>query len=45
MNERQINLLECIDDFESLRTNLMANFRNREMERDDKTFNINEYIA
>lgn len=37
--------MECIEDFESLRTTLLVEIKKREHEGDTKMFNIREYIT
>lgn len=44
MNDRQNSLLECIDDFQMMRTDMLIQVKKREVEGEVKTVNIKEYI-
>jgi hypothetical protein len=43
INERQVNLIRCIDDFENIRTDLILGLKKREFDREIDSFDLKSY--
>jgi hypothetical protein len=43
ITERQVNLVRCIDDFDSMRNDMMLGLRRREFDRDFDSFDLKAY--
>lgn len=43
ITERQVNLIRCIDDFESMRNDMLLGLRRREFDREFDSFDMKAY--